>query len=145
VARRLVLAALLALAIEGCRQCTLILCRETLTLTVRTSDGGAPERLRGEISVEGETLSFSCPDPLAPDHECTDAGIVTIDLNFLGQDGRAFVGDPLPAQLPLTLEVPDAGQAWSGTVTPAYTRFEPNGPGCGDCGRGTATVTLEAR
>jgi hypothetical protein len=70
---------------------------------------------------------------------------VILDLNFFGVDGRQTVGDPLPATVPLTIEVPDAGLAWSGTLTPAYTTFEVNGPGCGECARGAASVTLEVR
>ncbi|MBL8952526.1 MAG: hypothetical protein JNK82_17230 [Myxococcaceae bacterium] len=144
---RFVLLFVSAVALWECgKQCTLILCRETLTLEVRTTDGGVPERLRGQITVEGDVLSFACPPEGvgSGDYDCSP-GTVVVDLNLVGVRGMTYVGDPLPASLPLTIEVPDAGLSWSGTLTPAYTTFEANGPGCGECSRGTERVTLEAR
>ncbi len=151
MARKLAALVALGLAVHACRVCTQVLCHDMLTLDVRMPDGGAIERLTGVITVDGEAGAFSCPTTFeaGQDYEC-DGGTVLINLNWIGRIGSPngasrAVGKGGPAMLPLTLDVPDAGLSWAGTLAPRYSTSSPNGPGCGpDCARATETVTLEA-
>lgn len=83
--------------------------------------------------------------PSPPAHvECLDAGLVSLNLSWIGREGTTrTIGAP-PRAVPLRVSANDGGLSWSRTITSPSTQFA-NGPECGpECIAHTEQVVLEA-
>jgi hypothetical protein len=142
---------LVTLLFAGCaglacgRVCTQALCHDTLLLEVRSPDGGVVEPFRGEVTIDGEALRFECPAPPSAEQECVDAGLISLNLSWLGRTGTSrSIGQPVNA-LPVRVTAEDGGLSWSRTITSPRTWFI-NGPECGpQCIRHVERVELQGR
>ncbi len=119
-------------ALTSCRYCTLIGCSDTLSLEVRGPDGGLADEFSGTVTLDGEDQLFACPAPIpAPvGVMCADAGLVTLDLSWIGRQGTSRnIGQPRN-MVPVHVGASDGGLSWSRTIQSPSTRFA-NGPECG--------------
>lgn len=119
--------------------CTLIGCSSQLVLHVE--QGGEPvPAFSGEVTVGGTTFAVDCTG--APDVgagvTCQD-GLVSVDLGNVEGGGEVTWS----FSTPVSDDTAAPHASGSGTVTPAWTSSQPNGPECGPtCWAGEATVEL---
>lgn len=123
-----------ALGLGGCGSldCTLIGCRDQLTLTVVDSEGAAVADFAGEARFDGRVVTIRCG-------EGHPAGTSEFECN---PTGVAILG--APANLELELRASESLESFAGSVTPEYATSQPNGEGCGPICRG-ASVEVKLR
>lgn len=115
-------------------ECTLIGCLGTLEVRV-VDDAGAPvSAFNGVVTnTSGREITFACPaDADNFEYRC---GTGSVSLNLLGEDAPP---DAVDVFLAAGTDSPTKYE-----VKPAWTGFEPNGPGCGVCHSGVVTVALK--
>lgn len=132
----------LAALLTACgQQCTQVGCSDTLTLEVRSADGGVVEHFRGTVTINGEESTFECPSTGRPWRDCLEAGAIELNLTWIDRTGTSrTIGRPARS-IPVTVTAQDGGSSWSGTITPST--FFANGPRCGpECIRHVEPVVL---
>ena len=112
--------------------CTLIGCASSVELTLEDSSGNAFTTFSATVTVDGQNIVANCPNSAgATTHSCAN--------------GTLFLFSIAESQPGLQIEASEAGGAsFSGSVSPMYVvDDEFNGPGCGSCTTGEATVRLQ--
>jgi len=135
----------LAVLFTACgQQCTQKGCTDVLTLEVRSADGGLVTDFHGTVTLDGAESTFECPSTGRPWRDCTDAGVIELDLSWIDRTGTSrTIGRPARS-IPVTVTAADGGTSWSGTITPST--FFANGPQCGpECIRHVEPVVLVPR
>lgn len=135
----------LAAVLTACgQQCTLVGCSDVLTLEVRSTDGGLVSDFRGTVTLDGEEATFECPSTGRPWRDCTDAGVIELNLSWIDRTGTSRpIGKPARS-IPVIVTAEDGGASWSGTLMPST--FFANGPQCGpECIRHVEPVVLGPR
>ncbi len=110
--------------------CTLMACAAGVFVKTVDEAGSSVKALRGQWTFNGKTEAFDCSSSTQISFQCEEKGV------RFGSD----IEPPGPLELQIEGE---NGLTFQGKVEPTYqTTKDFNGPGCGDCTGGTATVTL---
>lgn len=141
------------------KECTLIGCVDEVIISLRREDGAAL-RLPLRLGIDGKTIECKAPDE-------TGTAVCTPTIRVRSQEirqcrpvesGNVVSADCTPTgrfeqTIEILLDTPTAIQVTiaeseggaSKTFKPAYTTFEPNGPGCGPtCRQWSEVWTLPA-
>ncbi len=121
---------------QGCGlACTQVGCVSSVRLEVTRPDGSALTTFTATATVDGQRVVGSCSggnSVLDGNGQCEDGAITIFDVNW---------SDEPSVQLELSTE---DGAQFSGQVQPKYTVDKNfNGPGCGECGGGSASVMVD--
>ena len=111
--------------------CTMLACRNQLSISVVGSDGSAISSFSGQIVADGVTHDVSCDDSV---NQSISSFIVACEHN-----GFVFEGNPNLVALSLDSADLQGTAEWS----PEYATFYPNGEECGGaCQTAQQTVVL---
>ena len=128
--------ALLLSLVAACSgtECTEIGCGSATTLSLEDASGQALSTFTATVTYDGNTIVASC------DNGTGSSGAATCSSG-----GGLTSSGPSESQPAFQVEASEPGGAsFSGSISPMYTvDDEFNGPGCGTCTSGEATVTLQ--
>jgi len=128
---------LLALATTGCavdlgHGCGLVGCRDGLVVSIAPRVGGtvAPGDYVFDLTIDGATSHATC-HVAAPNHPstCDDPRIAAV-IGDGGSDAFIVTLDGTPTSVTIAATTPD-GHTTTGSWTPSYQDFAPNGVACG--------------
>ncbi|MGA9524468.1 MAG: hypothetical protein WBV82_23635 [Myxococcaceae bacterium] len=116
----------------GPQACTLIGCRNGVTLRIHSPTGAPATAFSGTVAWDGESVAFACPYTEARPSECLEGSVF-------------FPVEAPPGQVHVTIQSTSDGSSFSGTVDLEETVSYPNGPECGpECRNASAVVTLQS-
>lgn len=120
---------------QGCGlACSQVGCLPSVSLEVTRPDGSALTTFTATVTVDGQRVVGSCNESLSAfdGGQCADGTLIIYNVDW---------SDEPSVQLELSAE---DGAQFSGQVQPKYTVDKNfNGPGCGECGGGSASVTVD--
>jgi hypothetical protein len=113
--------------VGGEKGCTLIGCLNRVEIKTSDPNGASLSVISGTAKFDGRTITVDCSSGSV--FPCGGGFSFDIDVDARGS---------------VELDIrDDAGRTYRGTVEPTFTETEPNGPGCGICVKGVASVTLQ--